>query len=192
MEIIKNNIPNTLTFMRILMIPLMVLFFYMEEAYGSTVIFLCFFLYVIAAITDYFDGYFARKLNQHSAFGTFLDPISDKILVSILLITLVAFGHIADVWVILVMLIFAREFLVSGMREYLGPKNITIPVTQIAKLKTTVQMVAIGFLILSGHSPYAHEIGLLLLTLATILTLVSGLQYFFNGLKHIQDEPTKP
>ncbi|MGN7438082.1 MAG: CDP-diacylglycerol--glycerol-3-phosphate 3-phosphatidyltransferase [Alcanivorax sp.] len=191
MKIITNNIPNTLTIMRILMIPLMVLFFYMEAKYGSTVIFLCFFTYVFAAITDYFDGFFARKLNQHSAFGTFLDPISDKILVSVLLITLVAFDRITGLWTILVMLIFTREFLVSGMREYLGPKKISMPVTQIAKLKTTVQMVAIGFLILSNHSPYAYEIGLILLTLATILTIISGLQYFFKGVKHIKDEQTE-
>ncbi len=191
MKIITNNIPNTLTIMRILMIPLMVIFFYMEAKHGSTVIFLCFFTYVFAAITDYFDGFFARKLNQHSAFGTFLDPISDKILVSVLLITLVAFDRITGLWTILVMLIFTREFLVSGMREYLGPKKISMPVTQIAKLKTTVQMVAIGFLILSNHSPYAYEIGLILLTLATILTIISGLQYFFKGVKHIKDEQTE-
>lgn len=189
MDIIKNNIANTLTILRMLLLPLMVLFFFLEGTYGSVVIFLCFFTYAFAAITDFFDGYYARKFNQISELGTFLDPISDKVFVATLLIMLVGFDRISGPWVILVMLIFAREFLVSGMREYLGPKNIKVPVSQMAKLKTTVQMVAIGFLILSGYSPYAHELGLMLLALATILTLITGMSYLSIGLKHMTKQP---
>ena len=125
MNIIKNNIANSLTIARILLLPLMVLFFYLEESQGSVVIWLCFFTFALSAITDFFDGYFARKLNQVSALGTFLDPISDKIFVSTMLILLVAFGRITGTWVLLVMIIFAREFMVSGIREYLGPKNLS-------------------------------------------------------------------
>jgi len=191
MSLVKNNIANILTILRILLLPLMVLFFYLEEAQGSVVIWLCFFTFVISAITDYFDGYFARKLNQISDFGTFLDPISDKIFVSTILIMLVAFERITGVWVILVMLIFAREFMVSGLREFLGPKGVKMPVTMMAKWKTTVQMLALGFLILSGYSPYAYEIGIILLSLATILTLITGLSYLIIGLKHMKEKPDK-
>ena len=191
MDIIKNNIANTLTLLRMLMLPLMVLFFYLEDAHGSVVVFLCFFTFAFAAITDFFDGYYARKLNQISEFGTFLDPISDKVFVSVLLIMLVAFDRITGLWVILVMLIFAREFLVSGIREYLGPKNIQVPVSNLAKIKTTVQMVSVGFLILGSYSPYAQELGLLMLLLATILTLITGMSYLSTGLKHMKNKPEK-
>tara|TARA_R110001592_G_scaffold27763_14_gene102780 strand:+ start:4451 stop:5035 length:585 start_codon:yes stop_codon:yes gene_type:complete len=191
MNIIKNNIANSLTIARILLLPLMVLFFYLEESQGSVVIWLCFFTFALSAITDFFDGYFARKLNQVSALGTFLDPISDKIFVSTMLILLVAFGRITGTWVLLVMIIFAREFMVSGIREYLGPKNIQVPVSVLAKWKTTVQMLSIGFLILSDYSPYAYEIGIILLCTATILTLITGMSYLLIGLKHMKDEPEK-
>lgn len=189
MNIIKNNIANILTIARILLLPFIVALFYAEANWGGLAAWLCLFIYVIAAITDFFDGYIARKLNQISAFGTFLDPISDKIFVSTLMILLVAFGRIEGVWIILVILIFAREFLVSGLREFLGPKNIKVPVTMLAKWKTTVQMLSLGFLILGPHAPYATELGLVLLCLATFLTLITGLTYMVVGIKHMKDAP---
>ncbi len=189
MNILKNNIANILTIARILLLPLIVALFYAEESWGAPAAWLCLFIYIIAAITDFFDGYVARKLNQISAFGTFLDPISDKIFVSTLMILLVAFGRIEDSWIILVILIFAREFLVSGLREFLGPKNIKVPVTMLAKWKTTVQMLSLGFLILGPHAPYALDLGLVLLFLATILTLITGLSYMIVGIKHMKDTP---
>ena len=185
MRFIKDNLANILTIGRMALLPLIIGLFYLESAWGGWAMGLCFILYVIASVTDYFDGVIARKYNQITAFGTFMDPISDKIFVATLLLLLAAFGKITGVWLLLVILIFAREFLVSGLREYLGPKNITVPVTVLAKWKTFAQMFAIGFLILSGYAPYAQEVGLTLLAAATALTLITGGQYLIKGMTHL-------
>ncbi len=191
MNIIKNNIANILTISRLLLLPIIIALFYAENSWGGLAIWLCLLFYIIASITDYFDGYIARKLDQISAFGTFLDPISDKIFVSSLLILLTAFGKIDGLWLICVILIFAREFLISGLREFLGPKNIKVPVTQLAKWKTATQMLSLGFLIIGGYAPYAKELGLVLLLLATVLTLITGLSYMMAGFKHMKNETTE-
>jgi len=171
---IINNLANILTIARLLLLPFIIALFYIG---GGLAMWLCFVLYAVASVTDFFDGYIARKLNQITPFGTFLDPISDKIFVSTLLVLLIAFGQIYGLWVLLVLIIFTREFLISGLREFLGPKNIKIPVTLMAKWKTTVQMLSLGFLILSHHAPYAQEIGLLFLALATAMTTMTGISY---------------
>ncbi|MGH1403550.1 MAG: CDP-diacylglycerol--glycerol-3-phosphate 3-phosphatidyltransferase [Alphaproteobacteria bacterium] len=191
MDIIKNNIANILTISRLFLLPVIIALFYAESSWGGFAIWLCLFFYIIASITDYFDGYIARKLNQISAFGTFLDPISDKIFVSSLLILLTAFGKIDGLWLICVILIFAREFMISGLREFLGPKNVKVPVTRLAKWKTATQMLSLGFLIIGGYAPYAKELGLVLLLLATILTLITGLSYMITGFRHMKDETEK-
>ena len=185
MNFIKDNLANILTFARLLLLPVMIALFYLEASWGAVAAWLCFVVFVLSAVTDFFDGYVARKYNQITPFGTFLDPISDKIFVATLLVLLVAFGRVTGFWILLVLLIFAREFLVSGLREYLGPKNIQMPVSVLAKWKTTAQMVATGFLILGPHAPFALELGLGLLFAATLLTLVTGVQYLRVGLKHI-------
>jgi cardiolipin synthase len=185
MTFIKNHLANILTLARLVILPFIIALFYLEASWGGWAMLLCFILFIIAAVTDYFDGYIARKFNQITAFGTFLDPISDKIFVSILLLLLCTFGKITGLWIILVILIFTREFLVSGLREYLGPKNITVPVTKLAKWKTASQMLSLGFLIISGYAPYAHEIGLILLSIATLLTLITGALYMIKGLRHL-------
>lgn len=187
MTYIKNNLANILTIGRIALLPLIVWLFYLEESLGGLAIWLCLFVYILIAISDYFDGYIARKYDQITWFGTFLDPISDKIVVSTLLVLLVAFGKITGYGIILVLLIFAREFLISGLREFLGPKNVKMPVTNLAKWKTTVQMLSLGFLIIDGYAPYAGELGLFLLLLATILTLWTGLSYVATSFKHMKD-----
>ncbi|MFP4097283.1 MAG: CDP-diacylglycerol--glycerol-3-phosphate 3-phosphatidyltransferase [Alphaproteobacteria bacterium] len=181
MDMIKNNIANVLTIVRMLMLPVMVGLFYLETSLGALAVWLCFTLYVVAAVTDYLDGYLARRLNQTSAFGTFLDPISDKIMVGCILVMLIATDRIGVLGVVLALLIFTREFLVSGLREYLGPKDIKMPVMKIAKWKTTVQMVACGILILSGLVPYAYEGGMLVLVIATVLTVWTGAVYLQTG-----------
>lgn len=181
MDIIKNNLANILTLSRLLLLPLIIALFYVQSGWSA---WLCLILYAIAAATDYFDGYIARKYNQISAFGTFLDPIIDKIFVSSLLVLLVAFGQITGGWIVLVIIIFAREFLISGLREYLAPKNIQVPVSKLAKWKTAVQMLATGFLIISGYAPYVQELGHLLLALATIITVITGFSYVFEARKH--------
>lgn len=187
MDIIKNNLANILTVARLFMLPIIIALFFAEEAWGGIAIWLCLLIYAIAAITDFFDGYIARKFNQITEFGTFLDPISDKVFVSTLLILLVAFGKIEGLWIICVILIFAREFLVSGLREFLAPKGIHMPVTKLAKWKTMLQMLSLGFLIVAGYAPYILELGQVLLALATGLTLITGISYMVLGLKYMKE-----
>ena len=186
-DFIKNNIANILTVARLLLLPVIIWLFFIESSWGGIAAWLCLLIYVIASATDFFDGYIARKLNQISDFGTFLDPISDKIFVSSLMILLIAFGRIEGSWIILVILIFAREFMVSGLREFLGPKGIKVPVSKLAKWKTATQMLSLGFLIIGGYAPYALELGLILLSIATILTLATGFTYMIAGFKHMKD-----
>jgi cardiolipin synthase (CMP-forming) len=133
-------------------------------------------LYVIAAITDYLDGWWARTYNQGSDFGRMLDPIVDKVLIAALFIVLAANQTIHGMWLACPIIILAREFLVAGLREYLGPRGITVPVTTLAKWKTTAQMAAIGLLILPFDLTYL--VGMILLVGATFLTVITGAQYF--------------
>jgi len=182
---LKNNVANVLTIIRMLMLPVMVFLFYQEDTWGALAIWSCFGLYVIAAVTDYLDGYLARKLKQTSDFGTFLDPISDKIMIALVLVMLIATDRVGMFGVILTLVIFTREFLISGLREYMGPKNIKVPVMKLAKWKTTVQMVACGVLILSGLVPFAYEGGMALLLAATILTVMTGWKYLTVGFANM-------
>ncbi len=187
-EYLESNLANTLTVARLLLLPVILGLFALESIWGGFAIFLCLIVYIIAAITDYFDGYIARKLNQISDFGTFLDPISDKIFVASLLLLLAAFGKIGGIWLLLVMLIFAREFLISGLREFLGSKDVKVPVTNLAKYKTAAQMLSLGFLIIGGYAPFAKELGLLFLTAATVLTLMTGASYMKAGWQHMKSD----
>lgn len=181
-----QNIPNALTILRIaLIIPITALFF-LEPAWGLAAVWLNLALYVIAAITDFLDGWIARKWKIVSPFGTFLDPISDKILVGCLFVLLAAFGRLEGLWLIAVLVIMTREFLVAGLREYLGPKNIKMPVTQLAKWKTAVQMLSLGFLIAGPISSAILLAGQALLVLAAILTVITGWGYLKAGLAHMQ------
>jgi cardiolipin synthase (CMP-forming) len=149
-------------------------------------------IYIIAAITDFFDGYLARKWGQQSALGKMLDPIADKVLVAVVLLVLcgdqiLRGGH---VWAAIIIL--AREVLVSGLREFLGQLRVSVPVTQIAKWKTTVQLVAIGFLIAgpAGDTiiPGVTWVGIVGLWIAAALTLYTGYDYFRAGIRHVVDE----
>ncbi len=143
-------------------------------------------LYILGALTDFLDGYLARKLNQVTPFGTFLDPIADKIYVCALFIALIATGQIHGAGLAAVIIILSREFLVSGLREYLGPMNVKLPVSKLAKWKTAIQMVATAVLIVAGTAPYAAQSGLILLNIAALLTVITGYDYLKTGLKHMQ------
>lgn len=180
------TLPNILTIARLLLLPFIIWLFFMEAWWGAEAAYACFALYVVAAITDGLDGYIARKRNQISAFGTFLDPIADKIFVAALLILLVAFVRLDGLWIILPIVILSREFLISGLREYLGPKNIQVPVSNLAKWKTATQMIAVGALILGPYAPGAQTLGEWLLLAATILTVVTGWSYLKAGLKELR------
>lgn len=176
------NLPNILTIARILLLPFMFACFVLEAQFGAVAAWWCFGLYVIAAVTDFFDGWVARKFNKVSAFGTFLDPISDKIFVACLLVLLVGFGRLEGLWMIPVLLILFREFMISGLREFLGPHDVKMPVTNLAKWKTTLQMLSLGFLILAPVLPYVQAIGQWSLLIAAVLTLITGWGYMKAGL----------
>ena len=177
------NLPNILTITRIILLPFMFACFFLEAQFGPMAAWVCFILYVIASVTDFFDGWVARKFNQITPFGTFLDPISDKIFVGCLLVLLVGFGRLEGAWMIPALLILFREFLISGLREFLGPHDVKMPVTNLAKWKTTLQMLSLGFLVLAPALPYVLEIGRWSLLGAAALTLITGWGYMKAGLE---------
>ncbi|MGB6119539.1 MAG: CDP-diacylglycerol--glycerol-3-phosphate 3-phosphatidyltransferase [Mesorhizobium sp.] len=190
------NIPNLLTYARIIAVPLIVLCFFLEGRLESSDFarWCALFLFAAASVTDYLDGYLARIWQQTSNIGRMLDPIADKLLVATCLMLLAADPvetiHGWSLWAAIVIL--CREILVSGLREYLASLKVSIPVTRLAKWKTAVQMFAIGFL-LAGPAgdkilPYTTQIGIVLLWIAAIITLYTGYDYFRAGLKHVVDE----
>ena len=181
------TLPNILTGLRIVLIlPLLALFFVPAAwaAWVATAIF------VAAAATDYFDGYLARRRQVISVWGRLFDPIADKMLVAATLFALVAFDRITGVHMLAAVIILLREILISGLREFLaGADAKGVPVTPLAKWKTTVQMVAIGILILGEAAPGGAVmmlIGVIGLWLAAALTVVTGWQYMADGLAQIR------
>ena len=188
------SIPNLLTYARILAVPLVVLCFFVEGRLQSSDLarWTALAIFLIASVTDFLDGYLARIWEQTSSLGRMLDPIADKLLVAASLLLLSADGTIAGwaTWAAIVIL--SREILVSGLREYLAELKVSVPVTQLAKWKTTLQMVAIGFL-LAGPAgdkilPYTTQLGLTLLWISALVTLYTGYDYFRAGLKHVIEE----
>ena len=191
------SLPNVLTYARIVAVPLVVLCFYLEgslqtqERSSDWVRWLALAIFIAASVTDFFDGYLARAWDQSSSLGRMLDPIADKLLVAACLLVLAADGTIAGWTTWAAFIILSREILVSGLREYLAELKVSVPVTKLAKWKTTVQMVAIGFL-LAGPAgevilPITREIGITLLWIAAILTVYTGYDYIRAGLKHVVD-----
>jgi cardiolipin synthase (CMP-forming) len=188
------NVPNLLTYARILAVPLLVLCFFWEgELHASDFArWTALGIFIVASATDFLDGYLARIWEQTSNIGRMLDPIADKLLVSSVLLLLAAMETIAGWSLWAAIIILCREILVSGLREYLAGLKVSVPVTQLAKWKTTMQLVAIGFL-LAGPAgdkimPYTTEIGITLLWVSAIVTLYTGYDYFRAGLKHVIQE----
>lgn len=187
------SLPNLLTYGRIVAVPLVVLCFFLEGRLKSSDFarWAALSIFIVASLTDYLDGYLARIWQQTSNIGRMLDPIADKLLVSAALLLLAADGTIAGWALWAAIIILCREILVSGLREYLAELKVSVPVTRLAKWKTTMQMVAIGFL-LAGPAgekilPYTVEIGIVLLWISAIVTLYTGYDYFRAGLKHVVD-----
>ena len=179
------NLPNLLTLARILAVPLNMGAFYMDRPFGM---YIAVVLFVVAGITDFFDGYLARSTGAVSKLGQFLAPIADKLMVGAILMMLVWDQTVDGVHVIAAIIILSREILVSGLREFLAGTEVSVPVSQLAKWKTAVQMIAIGALVLAGaNPPYlpAIEVGLIGLWLAALLTLITGYDYLRHGLKHM-------
>ena len=182
------NLPNILTYGRIAAVPAVAgLLLWDTDAARWTALS----IYVIAAITDFFDGYLARKWQQQSSLGRMLDPIADKVLVAVVLLVLCADDILAGGHIWAAVIILSREVLVSGLREYLGELQVSVPVTKIAKWKTTAQLVSIGFLIAgpTGETiiPYLTKFGIGLLWVAAGLTLYTGYDYFRAGIRHVVD-----
>ena len=188
-------LPNLLTYGRIVAVPLVVLCFFLEGRLQSSDFarWSALAIFIVASVTDFFDGYLARIWQQTSTIGRMLDPIADKLLVATCLLLLAADTDktIAGWSLWAAIIILCREILVSGLREYLAELKVSVPVTRIAKWKTTVQMVAIGFL-LAGPAgdkivPYTTQVGIVLLWIAAIITLYTGYDYFRAGLKHVME-----
>src|SRR5918912_3176453 len=174
------SLPNLLTLSRILAVPILVFLLWRPEPLDYAITFI---LYCIVGITDYFDGYLARAWGNISRLGQFLDPIADKIMVGAVLVMLISsrkanpVPEIAGLHIIPALVILLREIIVSGLREYLAPLNISVPVSALAKWKTTFQLVALGALILGGAVPdqsWVHDVGIGCLWTAAALTLVTG------------------
>ena len=184
-----NNLPMILTLSRIVAIPVLVALFYVE---GDWTRYIACALYTAAAVTDYFDGYFARAWKLQSKLGRIFDPIADKLLVAATIVMLVASGRIGGVLVLPALVIMCREILVSGLREFLAEIRVGLPVSRLAKWKTGIQMTALGFLIVSDAAPTAFApvtlIGITGLWIAAVLTLITGWDYLNAGLRHVGDE----
>jgi cardiolipin synthase len=186
---IALSLPNILTYLRILAVPLVAASFHIEGDAGR---WLAFGLFCFASVTDYFDGYLARLWAQQSSLGRMLDPIADKLLVSVSLLVLAGEGTIGGWSMWAAVIILMREIFVSGLREFLAELKVSVPVTRLAKWKTTIQLVAIGFL-LAGPAgdtlvPGTTEVGLVLLWTAALVTLYTGWDYFRAGVGYLVEE----
>ncbi|MBV8664574.1 MAG: CDP-diacylglycerol--glycerol-3-phosphate 3-phosphatidyltransferase [Hyphomicrobiales bacterium] len=181
------SLPNLLTYGRVAAVPLVVAFlFWPTEAWAR---WSALGIYIAAAVTDFFDGYLARAWSQQSSLGRMLDPIADKLLVAAVLLVLTADRTVSGISLWAAIVILCREILVSGLREYLAELRVPMPVTAVAKWKTAVQMVALGFLIAgpAGEAilPGAISIGTVLLWVAATLTLYTGWDYMKASYDHV-------
>jgi cardiolipin synthase (CMP-forming) len=195
-------LPNILTYARIAAVPVVVAVMYWQSILdgGLWLRWVALFFFISAAVTDVLDGYFARIWGQQSSLGRMLDPIADKLLVSSTLLMLAAEETIRGWSLLAAVIILCREILVSGLREYLAELRVSVPVSRLAKWKTTWQLVAVGFLIagdagdkaasflLKTETALVTNMGLTLLWLSALVTLYTGWDYFRAGLRHVIDE----
>ena len=191
-----KKIPNILTIGRIIIVPFFVVAFYLPGFYGDLTACV---LFVVASFTDFLDGMLARMLGEESKLGELLDPVADKIIVATALILLVMDGTISRYEVIAAIIILTREILISGLREFLAKGQVKLPVSNLAKLKTFLQMIAITILltgetgnrILNFQDYNAQTIGMILLWLSAFLTLYTGYEYLIKGIDHAISEDNK-
>ena len=199
-------LPNALTILRILLVPVFVVAFVIP---GDVARLVAFAVFALAGISDWLDGFAARKLKAGSDFGRMLDPIADKVLVAVALMMLVAegtftrynanTGMLSLLRLFPALIILGREILVSGLREFLAGTRVSVPVTAVAKFKTAVQMIAIGAMILTPLADvfapgvpaltYA-AMAYILLWVAAALTVYTGVIYFKNGIAYLRPGPT--
>jgi CDP-diacylglycerol---glycerol-3-phosphate 3-phosphatidyltransferase len=181
------SLPNILTYARVAAVPLVAGFlFWPDEPWARWTALA---IFIAAAVTDFFDGYLARAWSQQSSLGRMLDPIADKLLVSSVILMLAADQTIGGATLLAGLVILCREILVSGLREYLAELRVPVPVTKVAKWKTTVQLVALGFLIAGpageAAAPGSVQTGIVLLWIAAILTLYTGWDYMKASYDHV-------
>lgn len=185
------SLPNLLTLSRILAVPILVFLLWRPAPIDYAITFV---LYCLVGITDYFDGYLARAQGQISRLGQFLDPIADKIMVAAVIVMLISSRKMSGepvihgLHIIPALVILLREIIVSGLREFLAPLNVSMPVSALAKWKTTFQLVSLGALIFGGAfpgEPWIHLIGLASLWIAAGLTMITGYDYMRIGLRHM-------
>ena len=185
-----SSLPNQLTLSRILAIPAIVVLLALSGmGVGAWVSWLALALFAAAGITDYFDGYLARANGQTSRIGQFLDPIADKLLIAAVVLMLVNSGNISGMTVLPAVIILLREVAVSGLREFLAGVQVSVPVSRLAKWKTAIQMLALGFLIMGKDGPaslHPQLIGDIGLWVAGAFTVVTGWDYWQAGLKHFE------
>ena len=192
----KIKIPNYLTIGRIIIVPIFVFTYFLPGFYGDVIPFT---LFVLASFTDFLDGLLARMYKEESKLGELLDPIADKIIVATALILLVMDGTIKNYEVIAAIIILTREILISGLREFLAKGRIKLPVSNLAKAKTFLQMFAISALltgetgnrIINFQEYNAQTIGIVLLWLSAFLTLYTGYEYLRKGIDHAISEDNK-
>jgi len=180
------TLPNALTIGRIVAVPVFVAALYFLD--GNLGRWTALGIFTVASITDWLDGHLARAWQQYSRFGAMLDPIADKLLIAAALMMLVSDDTITGIHIFAALIILSREVLVSGLREFLASLNVKIRVTQLAKWKTAIQMIAIALLIAGPAAeqiaPGTTAIGLALLWLAALLTIWTGSDYFFAAVHH--------
>lgn len=184
-----RSLPNQLTLARIAAIPVICLLLVIGWDWLRWIALI---LYVAAAVTDWFDGFLARTMNQQSDLGKMLDPIADKLLVGALLVTFAWTRDFSGWELIPAIAILLREIFVSGLREYLGNKAVSVPVTFLAKWKTTAQLVALFFVIIDGLLPSFGFISGTLLWIAAGLTVWTGWQYLMSSWAHLDTPPQPP
>jgi cardiolipin synthase (CMP-forming) len=176
------TLPNALTISRILLIPVVMIAFYVNTTLSKWIAVIAF---MSACLTDFLDGYIARMMKQTSKFGQFLDPIADKLLIASTLLLLTGFDRISRLSFLPAVIILCREILVSGMREYLSAYKVRMPVSYLAKWKTFIQMAAIAMLLVGDVQNVSLSIpGEILLWIAAILTLITGYDYWRTALRH--------
>lgn len=182
----KKKLPNILTLFRIAIIPFIIILSYFDKT--TTVNKITAFLFALACLTDFLDGFLARTWGVQSALGRFLDPIADKLLIGSTILMLVHFDKI-DIFPALA--IICREILVSGLREFLAELRVSVPVSNLSKVKTGFQMISI-FLLLLGNQvndlEYFYRLGKILSWAAAILTILTGYAYFKSALKYIREQ----
>lgn len=185
------NLPNILTYGRIAAAPLVGLTYYIPNNWGPWIAFT---IFVVASITDYFDGYLARAWKQQSSLGRMLDPIADKLLVAVSILVLAEDGMFNGWSWWAAVIILMREIFVSGLREFLAELRVSVPVTRLAKWKTTMQLIAVAALLIApalqgARQGFIINLGLTFFWATALVTLYTGFDYFRAGLKHLVADP---